>query len=115
MSATESSTLKIVALSAMVSRLFHRRTISMMSDPHDDEPIRYMQRTRDWYLALGYRNPYRWAHFDDVPFTPLAKPLAQCTVALITTAAPSNGARIPGRSVFDASAKFFRVYSGETD
>ena len=31
-----------------------------------DKPIRYMQRTRDWYLALGYDNPYRWAHFDDV-------------------------------------------------
>ena len=35
-----------------------------MAEP--DEPIRYMERTRDWYLALGYGNPYRWAHFDDV-------------------------------------------------
>ena len=25
----------------------------------DDQPISYMQRTRDWYLALGYGNPYR--------------------------------------------------------
>ena len=40
------------------------------------DPIRYMQRTRDWYLALGYDNPYRWAHFAEVPFQPLAKPLA---------------------------------------
>ena len=45
--------------------------------PDDDTPIAYMQRTRDWYLALGYGNPYRWAHHADVPFQPLAKPLAQ--------------------------------------
>ena len=28
----------------------------------DEPPIAYMERTRDWYLALGYDNPYRWAH-----------------------------------------------------
>lgn len=82
---------------------------------HDDEPIRYMQRTRDWYLALGYGNPYRWAHFEDVPFQPLAKPLAQTTVALITTAAPVRPGAPQGRPAFDAAAKFFRVYSGDTD
>ena len=53
-----------------------------------DSPINYMQRTRDWYLALGYGNPYRWAHYADAPFQPLGKALAQATVALITTAAP---------------------------
>ena len=36
-----------------------------------DVPIPYMQRTRDYYLALGYGNPYRWAHHNDSPFTPL--------------------------------------------
>jgi hypothetical protein len=88
-----------------------------ITTPHDDEPIRYMQRTRDWYLALGYGNPYRWAHFTDVPFQPLAKPLADCTVALVTTAAPylpdkgPQGAGAP----YNAAAKFFRVYSGDTD
>jgi hypothetical protein len=85
-----------------------------MSDPHDDEPIRYMQRTRDWYLALGYGNPYRWAHFEDVPFRPLAKALSKSTVALITTATPQPSAiAIPPR--YDAAAKFYRVYSGDTD
>jgi D-proline reductase (dithiol) PrdB len=82
-----------------------------------DEPIRYMQRTRDWYLALGYDNPYRWAHFGDVPFRPLAKPLADSTVALITTAAPSQpgqGPQGPG-APYNAAAKFFRVYSGDSD
>lgn len=81
------------------------------------EPIRYMQRTRDWYLALGYDNPYRWAHFDDVPFQPLAKPLAGCTVALVTTAAPYDPGKGPQSrgAAYNAAAKFFRVYSGDTD
>jgi D-proline reductase (dithiol) PrdB len=52
-----------------------------------DEPIPYMARTRAYYGALGYP-PYRWAHFDDVPFAPLVKPLGETRVALITTAAP---------------------------
>ena len=52
-----------------------------------DVPIPYMQRTRDYYQALGF-SPYRWAHFAEVPFTPPAKPLAESRVTLITTAAP---------------------------
>jgi D-proline reductase (dithiol) PrdB len=84
--------------------------------PDDDAPIAYMQRTRDWYLALGYGNPYRWAHFADVPFAPLARPLAQCTATLVTTAAPyqpDKGPQGPG-APYNASAKFYGVYSGET-
>jgi hypothetical protein len=82
------------------------------------EPIGYMQRTRDWYIALGYGNPYRWAHFDDVPFRPLARPLAGSTVALVTTAAPYQPGKGPqGReaAAVNAAAKFFRVYSGDVD
>ena len=33
-----------------------------------DVPIAYMQRTREYYAALGYGEPYRWAHFAEVPF-----------------------------------------------
>ena len=33
-------------------------------------------RTRDYYQALGYDTPYRWAHYVDAPFQPLKKPLA---------------------------------------
>ena len=47
--------------------------------------VRYIDKTREYYLAEGYESPYRWAHFDEVPFTPLARPLAECTVGLITT------------------------------
>ena len=60
-------------------------------------PIPYMQRTREYYLALGYRVPYRWAHYNDAPFTPLITPLAEARLALITTAAPYRpDARRPG-------------------
>ncbi len=44
--------------------------------PDDDAPIGYMARTRDYYAAIGYTTPYRWAHYVDAPFQPLKKPLA---------------------------------------
>ncbi len=81
-----------------------------------DVPIAYMQRTRDYYLALGIDNPYRWAHFSHVPFHRLAKPLAECRVAIVTTAAPfhpDKGDQGPGVSG-NAAAKFYVVYSSDT-
>jgi len=88
----------------------------MTFDPEHDAPIPYMQRTRDYYLALGF-GAYRWAHFSDVPFTPLRAPLAKARVALITTAAPYQpgvGDQGPG-APYNAAAKFYKVYSGATD
>jgi D-proline reductase (dithiol) PrdB len=82
-----------------------------------DVPIPYMQRTRDYYLTLGYDNPYRWAHYVDVPFTPLTAPLARTRLALITTAAPYQpglGDQGPG-APYNAAAKFYKVYSESTD
>jgi glycine/sarcosine/betaine reductase selenoprotein B len=82
----------------------------------DDVPIAYMQRSRDYYLALGYGNPYRWAHFAEVPFAPLTKPLSRSRVALISTAAPYRpeaGDQGPG-AAYNAAAKFYRVYSTPT-
>lgn len=84
--------------------------------PDFDAPIAYMARTRAWYLALGYDNPYQWAHFVDVPFQPLTKPLAESVVGLITTAAPfdpDKGEQGPG-APYNARAKFYEVYSGDT-
>ncbi|MCX7142582.1 MAG: hypothetical protein NT123_16250 [Proteobacteria bacterium] len=46
--------------------------------------VRYIDRIREYYLSK-YNNPYRWAHFEDVPFTPLKKPLAESRVVLVTT------------------------------
>lgn len=77
------------------------------------DPIRYMERTRAYYAALGY-DPYRWACFDHVPFSPLQRALQDCNVALVTTAAPfdpANGEQGPG-APYNAAAKFYRVYSG---
>ena len=85
--------------------------------PDDDIPVAYLQRTRDWYLALGYGNPYRWAHYSDVPFHPLSRPLSQCTATIITTAAPyqpDKGPQGPG-APYNAAAKFYSVYSGDTN
>jgi hypothetical protein len=81
-----------------------------------DVPIPYMQRTRDYYLALGY-GAYRWAHFVEVPFTPLRTPLARARVGLITTAAPYQpgvGDQGPG-APYNAAAKFYQVYSVATE
>jgi D-proline reductase (dithiol) PrdB len=84
--------------------------------PEHDAPVAYMQRTRDYYLALGYGNPYRWAHYAEVPFASLTKPLAQSQIGLVTTAAlyqPGKGDQGPG-APYNGGAKFYRVYSGDT-
>ncbi|HSW23287.1 MAG TPA: reductase, partial [Burkholderiaceae bacterium] len=81
-----------------------------------DVPIAYMQRTREYYAALGYGEPYRWARHAEVPFQPLAKPLARCRVAIVTTAAPYRpecGDQGPG-APYNAAAKFYSVYSGDS-
>src|SRR4029077_2290146 len=85
--------------------------------PEHDAPIPYMQRIRDYYLALGYDTPYRWAHYAEVPFQPLTKLPSTCRVALVTTAAPyqpGKGDQGPG-AAYNAAAKFFSVYSGDTN
>lgn len=82
-----------------------------------DQPVRYIERTRSWYQALGYAEAYRWAHYTEVPFTPLTRPLARSCVALLTTAAPyqpDKGPQGPG-APYNAAAKFHSVYSGDTE
>jgi D-proline reductase (dithiol) PrdB len=81
-----------------------------------DSPIPYLQRIRDYYQGLGYGAPYRWAHYIEVPFQRLEKPLAECRIALITTAAPyqpDKGDQGPG-APYNAAAKFYQTYSGDT-
>jgi hypothetical protein len=84
--------------------------------PEEDAPIPYMQRIREYYLGLGYGPPYRWAHYAEVPFQPMNKPLAESRVALITTAAPyqpGKGDQGPG-APYNAAAKFYTVYSRDS-
>ena len=81
-----------------------------------DVPIPYLQRVREYYQALGYGAPYEWAHYAEVPFHALRKPLAGCRIALITTAAPfqpGKGDQGPG-APYNAAAKFYTVYSGDS-
>ena len=47
--------------------------------------VRYIDKTRDYYRSVGYTKDYQWAHFDEVPFTRLTKPLDQCRVSIVTT------------------------------
>jgi len=52
-----------------------------------DVPIPYLEPTRSYYVALGYGPPYEWAHYAQVPFHRLEKPLSRCRFTIITTAA----------------------------
>ena len=84
--------------------------------PDYDSPIPYMQRTREYYAAIGYTTPYRWAHYVEAPFTPLHTPLAKARVTIITTAAPyrpDKGDQGPG-APYNGGAKFYEPYSGDT-
>jgi glycine/betaine/sarcosine/D-proline reductase family selenoprotein B len=84
--------------------------------PPHDAPIPYMQRIREYYTALGYGASYAWAHYAQVPFRPLNKPLDECRVTIVTTAAPyqpDKGDQGPG-APYNAAAKFYQVYSGDT-
>lgn len=82
-----------------------------------DLPIRYIDRSRAYYLTLGYDNPYRWAHNETAPFAALRKPLRHCRVALLTTAAPYQpGAGDQGPwAPYNATAKFSEVYALPVD
>ena len=82
-----------------------------------DQPIRYIERTRSYYLGLGYENPYIWAHYLEAPFTPLQKPLNQSVIGLITTAVPhdpAKGPQGPG-APYNATAKFYQPYQNPLD
>ena len=67
--------------------------------------ISYIDRTREYYAALGYPKPYLWAHHEDAPFVALAKPLSESRVGLVTTASPRRRSE-------DKTPK--AVWSGET-
>ena len=78
-------------------------------------PLAYMQRMRNYYLALGYANPYEWAHNPTVPFQTPNKAVSHSRVALVTTAAPFKegaGDQGPG-APYNAKAKFYQVYGAD--
>jgi hypothetical protein len=59
--------------------------------------VSYMDRSRDYYGAQGYTQPYTWTHYRDVPFAPLRKPLSECRVGLVTTAGIKDTVVDPGQ------------------
>ena len=88
------------------------KTAELVFAPEEDQPVRYMERTRSYYLGLGYENPYVWAHYGDVPFSLLQKPLSQSVLGLITTAVPydpNKGSQGQG-APYNAAAKFYQPY-----
>jgi hypothetical protein len=58
----------------MSSRIAHRSFVS------------YIDKSRIYYQAQGYEQPYTWARYQQAPFTPLTKPLNRCTLGFATTA-----------------------------
>ena len=88
------------------------KTSEFIFAPEEDQPIRYMERTQSYYLGLGYEIPYVWAHYTDVPFTPLKKPLTESVLGLITTAVPYDSDKgLQGRGApYNAAAKFYQPY-----
>lgn len=92
------------------------KTSELEFAPEQDQPVRYMERTRSYYLGLGYENPYVWAHYLDVPFSPLKKPLTQSVLGLITTAVPYDSDKGPqGQGApYNSTAKFYQPYQQST-
>jgi D-proline reductase (dithiol) PrdB len=51
-----------------------------------DSCVRYIDKSRNFYAAHGYAEPYHWAQHESIPFTAPRKPLAECKLSLVTTA-----------------------------
>ena len=58
----------------MAERRIHRSFVS------------YIDKSREYYAAQGYTQPYQWVYHKEVPFNMLSKPLSDCTVGVVTTA-----------------------------
>jgi D-proline reductase (dithiol) PrdB len=68
--------------------------------------VSYIDKSREYYAASGYERPYRWARYEDVPFSRLGKPLSQSRIGVVTTAD-----RAPGAA--PRTAKLFAAPNGE--
>jgi D-proline reductase (dithiol) PrdB len=79
--------------------------------------VSYIDKSREYYQAQGYDRAYRWAAFDEVPFTPTGKPLADSRVAVVTTSflhhhdsawgAPATGKAVYHHPVAEAPDAMF--------
>lgn len=62
-------------------------------------PVEYIKRSHAYYRAQGFDKDYRYAQHDDAPFVPLAKPLENITLGLVTTASTYPRASLEPRKV----------------
>ncbi len=74
----------------------------------NDKPVRYIERTREYYRAIGYSKDYVWSSYEEVPFASLARPLREARIALVTTARPLDLSNIDARGIK-------HVWSGNLD
>lgn len=72
--------------------------------------VSYIDKSREYYQAQGFEHPYRWAAFDDAPFTSVTKPIGECRVAVVTTSFPHHH-----DSAFGAPATDKVVYQRSID
>lgn len=71
-------------------------------------PIPYIQRTRERYAQFP---PYRWTVNTEAPWTPLAKPIKACRVALVS----SGGFYLDGQPCFGDNDVSHRLIPKDTD
>ena len=58
--------------------------------------VSYIDKSREYYAAQGFTQPYQWVYHKEVPFNMLSKPLSDCTVGVVTTATlPSHWQSLP--------------------
>ncbi len=79
--------------------------------------VSYIDKSRDYYAAQGYEQPYRWAAFDDAPFAELSTPLGEANVAVVTTSflhfhesfggAPATDKQVYAHPVAEAPDRMF--------
>jgi hypothetical protein len=71
----------------------------MSVDPAHRCFVSYIDRTREYYGALGYGRPYRWSYDPGVPaFSPLPGPLADLRVGIVITSYPPMGPGEPSQA-----------------
>ena len=63
-------------------------------------PVAYMPRTRDLYATQA---PYRWVVNEDVPWTPLTRPLSQSKIALASSGGAHHRDQPPFHTKDDTS------------
>ena len=58
--------------------------------------VSYIDKSREYYAAQGYDQPYRWAVADEVPFTKPRRPSHAARVGVVTTHHFPPGSEPPG-------------------